>query len=305
MELDVKDEPVVFPFIGYYGTGRLWGDRRLRSELPLHPAGRATRYAGYRDCLDPRSNEKHMRDWIARLALIQAQRRIQLATLSAVYEAIAACVEGARAAEFDLKENDIVVEFEDGAHFPLGFLSDGQRSMVALAADIAMRCAQLNPHLNDGARLETPGVVLIDELDLHLHPSWQRHVVEDLMEAFTKLQFVATTHSPFFVQSMRRGGGVINLDRKDGDPEKIREKSIEDIAEDIMGVAQPQHSRRYMEMLKAAERYYTAIDDAAAACDPAEIEKLRNCLDELEEPFADDPAYVAFLRAQRAAKGRE
>ena len=85
----------------------------------------------------------------------------------------------------------------------------------------------------------------------------------------------------------------------------MREKSIEDIAEEIMGVEQPQHSRRYMKMLTAAERYYTAIDDAAAACDPAEIEKLRDHLDELEEPFADDPAYVAFLRAQRAAKGRE
>lgn len=50
---------------------------------------------------------------------------------------------------------------------------------------------------------ETPGVVLIDEIDVHLHPKWQRRVVEDLRTTFPKIQFVSTTHSPFVVQSMR------------------------------------------------------------------------------------------------------
>ncbi|MCY4634925.1 MAG: hypothetical protein OXG04_10560 [Acidobacteria bacterium] len=97
----------------------------------------------------------------ARLALIEA-RRGPLATLQAVLRAIADCVEEAVSAYFDFEEDDIVVQFETD-RFPFRSLSDGQRNMAATAADIAMRCAQLNPQLKNRARLETPGVVLIDE----------------------------------------------------------------------------------------------------------------------------------------------
>ena len=64
--------------------------------------------------------------------------------------------------------------------------------MVAMAADIAIRCATLNPQLKENAAQETPGVVLIDEVDLHLHPRWQRRVVNELLRAFPKIQFLST-----------------------------------------------------------------------------------------------------------------
>ena len=99
----------------------------------------------------------------SRIALIEV-RRGRLATLKAVYDAIANCVEGAIDAHYDFEEDDIVVEFE-GDRFPFRSLSDGQRNMAATAADMAMRCSQLNPQLKDRARTETPGVVLIDEID--------------------------------------------------------------------------------------------------------------------------------------------
>jgi hypothetical protein len=78
-------------------------------------------------------------------------------------------------------------------------LSDGQRIMLTLIGDLVRRIVMLNPHLGDRALLETPGVVLIDELDLHLHPKWQRRVIHDLKKTFPCLQFVATTHSPQLV----------------------------------------------------------------------------------------------------------
>lgn len=79
---------------------------------------------------------------------------------------------------------------------PVGLLSDGYRSTVALFADLARRCAILNPHLLEKAAEKTPGIVLIDEVDLHLHPSWQRRLIADLRKAFPAIQFVLTTHSP-------------------------------------------------------------------------------------------------------------
>ena len=184
---------------------------------------------------------------------------------------------------------------------PLRMLSAGQRAMTAMAADIARRCAQLNPHLDGRARLETPGIALIDEIDRHLHPRWQRTVVQDLREAFPRLQFVATTHSPFIIQSMTDLGRIIDLDSEDDSPCALSELSIEDVAEDIMGIGIPQRSRRYRKMMHAAEEYYKAIENTNGGSGH-DIDALRKRLDELEEPFADNPAFVAFLRLKRAAK---
>ena len=69
-------------------------------------------------------------------------------------------------------------------------------AIISMAADIAYRMVRLNPQLGLKAAQETPGVVLIDEIDMHLHPLWQQTVLQDLMEAFPGLQFIVTTHSP-------------------------------------------------------------------------------------------------------------
>ena len=296
----IDNDHTVFPCIGYYGADR-FGFGQRRTPQGVDPAGPSSRYIGYQGCLTPTSSPRYLTAWIKRLTLIGAQRGKGLKTLRAVYEAIAACIEDAVAAEFDFEEDDIVVEFENDTRAPFQSLSDGQRSMGAIAGDIAMRCSQLNPHLNDSASAETAGIVLIDELDLHLHPRWQRGVIEDLSETFPRLQFIATSHSPFIIQSVSEGG-VINLDQGDDLPETPEVQSIEDVAENIMGVEQPQQSQRFQKMVSAAEEYFHLIERESEANNPEKVKSLRERLDELEEPFADDPAYVAFLRLQRTAK---
>ena len=297
------DEFVALPYIGYYGTGRLWQEQRRPAEGTIEPAGRHSRYSGYRLCLTPGSSARNLIAWLKRLALIQAQRQTRLETLHAIYDVITGCVENAVGSEFDFDEDDLVVEFSEKARTPFRLLSDGQRGMAATVADIAMRCSQLNPHLNERARLETAGIVLIDEIDLHLHPKWQCGVARSLSESFPRLQFVATSHSPFIVQSVSPGG-VINLDKATDTPETPSEQSIEDVAENIMGVAQPQRSKRFRDMVDAAEQYFRVLEAAEEENDSKTVQKLRERLDELEEPFADNPAYVAFLRLQRTSKSR-
>lgn len=75
-------------------------------------------------------------------------------------------------------------------------MSDGQRCMIGLIGDMVRRAVLLNPQLGDEILEKTAGVVLIDELDLHLHPTWQRRIIEDLRNTFPKVQFICTTHSP-------------------------------------------------------------------------------------------------------------
>ena len=76
----------------------------------------------------------------------------------------------------------------------IGQLSGGQRAVLALAADLARRMAHGNPHLEDP--LASEAVVLIDEVELHLHPSWQQRILGDLRRTFPNTQFIVSTHSP-------------------------------------------------------------------------------------------------------------
>ena len=295
MERGQNGGEAIFPYIGYYGTGRLWLEQRTAKEGGVDPGEKISRYGGYRHCLTPRSSTRDLVRRIKRLTLIQAQRGARLETLTSILDAATNCVEDAASASFDFDDDDVSITFESDLRVPFRMLSDGQRGMAALAADIAMRCTILNPHLNGDASRETPGVVLIDELDLHLHPRWQRRVVDDLRRTFPRIQFVATSHSPFIIQSMADRVGVINLDASDEEPSAISQRSIEDVAEDIMRVQQPQRSRRFLEMSEAAEAYFRALENVSD--DDAEgIQALRERFDQLRPLFADNPAYAAFLR---------
>ena len=193
------------------------------------------------------------------------------------------------------------VDSQESRRISLSLLSDGERSLIAIAADIAQRLATLNE--NEPAPLETgEGLVLIDELDLHLHPKWQRTVIEALRDAFPKLQFICTTHSPFLIQSQRIGN-LIRLD-KEGDEEisaeQFHQQSIEDIVEGVQGVELPQKSQRYTDMMEAAEQYYTLLREGTPEVG-SELTELKLKLDELSAPFSDDPAFQALLKQERIA----
>ena len=177
-------------------------------------------------------------------------------------------------------------------------LSDGERAFLAVIGDLVRRLALANPDLDDP--LQGHGIVLIDELELHLHPRWQREVVEKMRVTFPNIQFIATTHSPFVIQSLRPGE-LINLDPEEfGD---YANQSVEDIAEHVMGVDVPQKSERYIEMMEAAESYYRLLQQPNVGPDviaAAEIE-----LNRLSVRFSDDAAYHAMLKLELEARKAE
>jgi len=80
-------------------------------------------------------------------------------------------------------------------------LSQGEKSLIALVGDVARRLAMLNPSLTNP--LTGDGIILIDEVDLHLHPSWQRSLCDRLIETFPNCQFVLTTHSPLVISDCK------------------------------------------------------------------------------------------------------
>lgn len=174
-------------------------------------------------------------------------------------------------------------------------LSDGERGLLALVLDLARRLCQANPNLEDPLE-NGKAVVLIDEIDLHLHPRWQCTIVEQLIQTFPKCQFIASTHSPFVIQSLV-DGQLINLDAESFEAE-YADQSIEDITEDVMGLEMPQKSKRYKKMMKVAEEYFRLLRTTQPSS-PEEKETLKRQLDELTIPFSNDPAYMALLKVER------
>lgn len=191
------------PLLCYYGAGRTWQPSNERALADLDGDLKARQSDGYYDSLNERIRLKDVMKWF----VLQAARRDDSGKFKPAYEAVRLALQrgipGVDEIYWDASKAEVVVSIR-GVAQPWSNLSDGQRMMANTLADITIRAAALNPHLlGDGnghshpeeVLKQTPGVVLIDEVDVHLHPEWQRHVVKDLMETFPKLQFICSSHS--------------------------------------------------------------------------------------------------------------
>ena len=114
-------------------------------------------------------------------------------SLAAVKKAMLSMLDGFEDIHIERKPLAMVVK-KDGKYLKINQLSNGEKCTIALFGDLARRMALANPKLDDP--LEGTGVVLIDELELHMHTSWQRKVLRVLKETFPNIQFIITTHSP-------------------------------------------------------------------------------------------------------------
>ena len=97
-------------------------------------------------------------------------------------------------------------------------LSDGYKNTLSMIADIAYRMAVLNPWLLEKVLKETLGIVLIDEIDLHLHTKWQQRIITDLRSIFPKVQFIVSTHAPIVISSVKKDNLLILQDLQADNP---------------------------------------------------------------------------------------
>lgn len=296
-------EDVDLPVISFFSTARLWVDSK--QTVNLKKKGSKLK-DGYARCLDDRSDKKSPMEWIKSAywkKLKNKQESPEL--LDAVLEAIDAGIPHWTPTEWDEDSDDLGGEYLDErgnkSFIPLYFLSDGLRTMAAMIADIAYRCVVLNPHLGKDAVKLSKGIVLIDEIDMHLHPKWQQSVVGDLKKAFPNIQFIATTHSPFIVQSLT-AEELINLDENtDDDPNKL---SIQDVSSHIMKV-EPR-SLNYQEQYDRTEEYLRLLDSLKSGTEE-DFKKIKPHLHSIEKSAeVNDPAVAAFLKMNRlAVMGKE
>ncbi|MCE9562624.1 MAG: AAA family ATPase [Planctomycetes bacterium] len=200
------DPGLRLPVVASYPSRRFsengyFGEKERTKPCPLDG-----RLSGYRNYLNPLRESALFNVWYRDHFLDVKEKPVigssrpdsPLRQLAAVRTAVADVLQPTcwGNIDWDKSRQCVVAEHPYHGRMPLASLSSGVRNMIAVTADLAHRCARLNPALGNDVARETPGVVLIDEVDLHLHPAWQQQVVELLRATFPAIQFVLTTHSP-------------------------------------------------------------------------------------------------------------
>jgi len=216
-----RNEPVILPLVAYYGTGRLWNQKK-KTDNKVFKSEFFSRTSGYQDCLDPASSFKYVKDWLKYATEADSEERnlqrerqgsayqetdtAYTPLLSAIRQAVDEClhVSGWQGLRYSFKHQTVIMEHPQQGVLEVSQLSDGVRNMIGLVADIAYRTVRLNSQFGQDAPRQTPGLVLIDEVDMHLHPEWQQVVLTNLTQAFPALQFVVTTHSPQVLSTVKR-----------------------------------------------------------------------------------------------------
>jgi len=194
------------PLILFYQADRNWP--AVPTNMMQAATQKVSRDHAYANWLTASSDNATLQTWVVSKSLERLQAAqdgsvsadvIQGDELSVVVQAICAALPECQDVRYDMAKKSIIVKWSvDGVvqRVPYEQLSDGQRTIMGLIADIARRMVVLNPHLGTKVCSETPGIVLIDELDIHLHPKWQRQIANGLKAAFPKIQFITASHSP-------------------------------------------------------------------------------------------------------------
>ncbi len=210
----VFNGPRSIPVLAYYGAGRAWLPSNER--VPKGKAnGPAKRWAAFYDCFNERIRFAELQKWFSRETTERGNRQGRWRPgFEIVRRAILRCIPGADNVWFDTDLDGIVLSIAGNAQ-PFDNLSAGQRMMLAMVADLAIKCVTQNAYLIPPDDLgpedeplprvlkQTPGVVLIDEVDVHLHPIWQRRIATDLKETFPSIQFICTSHSPQLIGELQ------------------------------------------------------------------------------------------------------
>ena len=187
-------------------------------------------------------------------------------------------------------------ETETGEKIDLSInqLSSGYRNMLALVMDFARRLAQANPQMENP--LEAEAVLMIDELDLHLHPTWQQKIIPDLRKVFPNTQIIATTHSPEIVTTVERHQVKIleNYQIKEC-LSPTRGMKSSDIVSSVLGL---ENLRPDTEESRTLRELFEAIDNS-------DLEEAKRLRDKLQHWKSFDPditrADMQIRRLEREA----
>jgi predicted ATP-binding protein involved in virulence len=210
------------------------------------------------------------------------------AALGAVRKAILGMFDGFK--NIRITRNPLAMKIDKGGRsLSIDQLSDGEKCTMALIGDLARRLALANPTMKNP--LKGGGIVLIDEVELHMHPQWQRKILPYLMKTFPNIQFIVTTHSPQVLGELDEKVNIFSLTRKNGDLNVEKVTSLigwdsNTILEDYMYT----HS-----LSEGVKRLIESIYDAIDSKDIAAAQERISMLKEITDPNQRDAVHAEIL----------
>lgn len=277
---DWRNEGEPWPLFGYYGEQRLVGIPDIGDIVEKDSSFVADRLLGYKNARQPVIGYKYCLKWFRELSLWEFGERMKQEEndssfdaefLEQMQEQLRLLKDALRQVMFpagyteisySAKYKELVCwnphsEFHS-SRIPVSRLSAGIRTTLGMIIDMIYRCIKLNPQLGKDCLKATPGIIMIDEIELALHPAWQQQILPALQCIFPKVQFIVTTHSPQVVSSVPSecvrviaNGEIFNA------PIKTEGARVDQILFDIFGV-----SARYAnsEVTKALAEYELLIN---------------------------------------------
>ncbi|MBU3133366.1 AAA family ATPase [Clostridium gasigenes] len=242
------------PLVLYYGINRVVSDIPKRGHIKNFKTEDALK-----NCFDNVNYFRDFYEWFKTeedMELRETKDNSEYLNikLNSVRSAIERMIPGYTNLRIMLKPSRMIITNKSGEHLRVEQLSGGYKAILSMVSDIAKRLSIANP--NSKNPLEEEGIILIDEIDLHLHPKWQKTIAGDLQRTFPNCQFIVTTHSPFIIQSLNKEE-VINIEKEHIDEIGSFEGwSIEEIQEYEMGVQTK--TEKYKHII---EEFSDAIDD--------------------------------------------
>lgn len=188
------------PLVLYYGTDRIIRDVPVRGHIKDFEVTDSLR-----NCFDNINYFRDFYDWFkteedVELRELRNNKSYHNPRLDCVRNALENIIKGYKNLRIELNPSRMLMTNSEGMDLQIEQLSGGYKAVLSVVADIAKRLSIANPEVKNP--LEEQAVILIDELDLHLHPKWQKTIVDDLKRTFPNCQFIISTHSPFIIQSI-------------------------------------------------------------------------------------------------------
>lgn len=241
----VEVKNVLLPLRAFYRANRIW-NQSAPSEMQA-ATQRNSRLDGDIHWWDASFDATNLQSWVIAKCLERFQTSSETGTLfdsihddelALVNAALGEAVENIKGLRYDLKQKSLLVEWQSNTTTVFDNLSDGQRSVICLVADISRRMCLLNPQLGMEVTQQTPGIVLIDELDMHLHPQWQRILTNGLQKAFPKVQFIVASHSPQVLGELKPEQIILLRPEGTAHPQVSYGLTSSQVLEEIMGASE-------------------------------------------------------------------
>ncbi len=278
-----NDMNATLPLICYYSTKRLSPPKKenyaAKSKNKLDD-----RICGYIGCLDDTLDLKALKSWCLDMELeaFHAGKPVQeyemFKNIISIFMSKMTDTKPFPTVYYSRKQEELVYQ-ESGKALPISYMSAGYQSLLWMIMDMAFRLAQINPGIKNYQ--DVPGIIMIDEIDMHLHPIWQWRIVEALHEVFPRIQFILATHSPIIVSSAKNA----NLIMLQGDDVRYLPNAYAYSIDDVL------ENRQFSQSVPDELR--TLISAFDRSINSGELGKARDVLGKMIEQFGrNNPSVI-------------